>query len=144
MAVLAGHCHEGGYFIDDFGIHHVTVESPLEAAVGEGAWGVVQIYADRFVSLSLSPDSAFERACECWSVLLCLTRFNGFCIAGTSRGSITRIESLLSVFPPPVLAGTGAARACAALVTNITSWLLASNLFCCLRVGAVNSRVKAC
>lgn len=118
--------------MDDFGIHHVTVESPLEAAVGEGAWGVVQVYADRFVSLSLSPDSACARAFVCLPVLLCLTRFSLSRTAGISRGSMTRIESWLSVFPPPVRAGTGAVRARATLVTHITSWLLAMVLFFCV------------
>jgi len=31
VAVFAGHAHEGGYAIDEAGIHHVTLASPLEA-----------------------------------------------------------------------------------------------------------------
>lgn len=31
VAVFAGHDHRGGYAIDAFGVHHVTMESPLES-----------------------------------------------------------------------------------------------------------------
>jgi len=44
VAVFAGHNHKGGYAVDECGIHHVTVQSPLTH--GE-AFGHVEAYDDR-------------------------------------------------------------------------------------------------
>ena len=45
VAVLAGHHHRGGYALDEFGVHHVTVHSPLENGVG--CFGTVDVHSDR-------------------------------------------------------------------------------------------------
>jgi len=47
-AVFAGHDHDGGYFLDSNGIHHVTVASPLECEpeTGEAAFGCVHLFRD--------------------------------------------------------------------------------------------------
>eukprot|EP00967_Tisochrysis_lutea_P073955 scaffold99206_cov35-Tisochrysis_lutea.AAC.1 len=44
VAFLAGHLHRGGYAIDDEGIHHITVESPLTHTE---AYGYVDVFCDR-------------------------------------------------------------------------------------------------
>lgn len=45
--VLAGHAHRGGYVQDEFGVHHVTVQSPLECDAGESASAVAHVFPDR-------------------------------------------------------------------------------------------------
>lgn len=58
VAVFAGHDHDGGYAVDDAGLHHVTMNSPLTAAVGSDCCAVLECHDDgwaRFV--------AFGRAC---------------------------------------------------------------------------------
>jgi hypothetical protein len=47
VAVFAGHQHSGGYHLDECGIHHITVESPLECAKGQYAFAGVLVYGDR-------------------------------------------------------------------------------------------------
>lgn len=44
VACLAGHLHRGGYAIDAHGIHHVTVQSPLNF---EHCYAVVDVHDDR-------------------------------------------------------------------------------------------------
>jgi hypothetical protein len=44
VAYFAGHAHQGGYMIDTHGIHHRTLESPLECAPGVVAFGTVDVY----------------------------------------------------------------------------------------------------
>jgi manganese-dependent ADP-ribose/CDP-alcohol diphosphatase len=46
VAVLAGHHHKGGYAVDACGVHHVTVQSPLENN-GLGCFGTVDVHHDR-------------------------------------------------------------------------------------------------
>uniref|UniRef100_A0A7S0WLK8 Calcineurin-like phosphoesterase domain-containing protein n=1 Tax=Pyramimonas obovata TaxID=1411642 RepID=A0A7S0WLK8_9CHLO len=43
VAWLAGHDHDGGYAMDDCGIHHMVPASPLEVEVGEDAYGHVEV-----------------------------------------------------------------------------------------------------
>ena len=52
MAYFAGHAHKGGYMIDDHGIHHRTIEAPIECPPGVLAFGTVEVY-DNPVSLEL-------------------------------------------------------------------------------------------
>ena len=44
VAVLAGHLHRGGYAVDERGVHHVTVQSPLNF---EQCFGHVDVHQDR-------------------------------------------------------------------------------------------------
>lgn len=44
VAVLAGHLHRGGYAVDELGVHHVTVNSPLNF---DDCFGHCDVYADR-------------------------------------------------------------------------------------------------
>jgi manganese-dependent ADP-ribose/CDP-alcohol diphosphatase len=46
IAYIAGHAHKGGYKVDDFGVHHRTMESPLECPSGVLAFGTVDVYAE--------------------------------------------------------------------------------------------------
>jgi manganese-dependent ADP-ribose/CDP-alcohol diphosphatase len=48
VAVFAGHEHEGGYLRDAKGIHHVTLQSPLECPLDRVAFASVDVYADKF------------------------------------------------------------------------------------------------
>eukprot|EP00238_Polyblepharides_amylifera_P015076 CAMPEP_0196583766 /NCGR_PEP_ID=MMETSP1081-20130531/44576_1 /TAXON_ID=36882 /ORGANISM="Pyramimonas amylifera, Strain CCMP720" /LENGTH=159 /DNA_ID=CAMNT_0041904743 /DNA_START=44 /DNA_END=520 /DNA_ORIENTATION=+ len=43
VAWMAGHDHDGGYAIDEIGIHHLVPAAPLECKEGEDAFGVVEI-----------------------------------------------------------------------------------------------------
>jgi len=45
-AILCGHDHQGGYHLDDCGIHHVTVASPLNQGSKGSAFGVVRVFRD--------------------------------------------------------------------------------------------------
>ena len=47
VAVFSGHDHDGGYAVDDRGIHHTVFAAPLECAVDEDAFGMVEIYKDK-------------------------------------------------------------------------------------------------
>lgn len=44
VAVVAGHLHRGGYALDERGIHHVTLRSPLNY---RDSFGYADVYADR-------------------------------------------------------------------------------------------------
>jgi len=44
VAVLAGHDHDGGYAVDDAGVHHITMNSPLTATPGEHCFGVLEFH----------------------------------------------------------------------------------------------------
>ena len=46
IAFFAGHDHDGGYCVDDAGIHHLVPPSPLECEVGEVAFGSIDVYTD--------------------------------------------------------------------------------------------------
>ena len=47
-AFLCGHDHKGGYKLEK-GVHHVTVESPLECELGETAYGLMVVTEDHLV-----------------------------------------------------------------------------------------------
>ena len=47
-AFLCGHDHKGGYKLEH-GVHHVTVESPLECDLGETAYGLMVVTEDHLV-----------------------------------------------------------------------------------------------
>lgn len=40
---LAGHDHDGGYCVDELGIHHIVPAAPLEVEVGQDAFGHVEV-----------------------------------------------------------------------------------------------------
>lgn len=44
VAVMCGHLHRGGYAVDAHGIHHVTLQSPLNFA---DCFGHVEVHTDR-------------------------------------------------------------------------------------------------
>ena len=44
VAVFAGHLHRGGYAVDAQGVHHVTVQSPLNF---DECFGWCDVYADK-------------------------------------------------------------------------------------------------
>ena len=46
-AVVAGHLHRGGYAVDDCGVHHLTLSSPLNMGAAGRAYGLVALFADR-------------------------------------------------------------------------------------------------
>ena len=46
VAVLAGHDHNGGYHRDARGIHHITLQSPLNKGTNGKAFGIVRVFAD--------------------------------------------------------------------------------------------------
>ena len=48
VACLYGHAHKGGYVQDERGIHHVTLQSPLEAVGEEVAYATVDVYSNQF------------------------------------------------------------------------------------------------
>ena len=46
VAVLAGHDHNGGYHRDARGIHHITLQSPLNKGTNGKAFGIMRVFAD--------------------------------------------------------------------------------------------------
>jgi hypothetical protein len=55
VAYFAGHDHEGGYCMDDTGIHHIVPPAPLECDEGQvgRAWGLHAV-AHVYVMLTFS------------------------------------------------------------------------------------------
>ncbi|XP_077406904.1 manganese-dependent ADP-ribose/CDP-alcohol diphosphatase [Vanacampus margaritifer] len=50
VCFIAGHDHDGGYFLDkSTGIHHVTLEAVIETPPESNAFGTVSVYEDRMV-----------------------------------------------------------------------------------------------
>lgn len=49
ICFLAGHDHDGGYHLDDHGIHHLTFEGVIETSPGSQAFGTVYVYEDRMI-----------------------------------------------------------------------------------------------
>jgi manganese-dependent ADP-ribose/CDP-alcohol diphosphatase len=47
VACLYGHAHQGGYVQDERGIHHVTLQSPLEAVGDEMSHATVDVYENQ-------------------------------------------------------------------------------------------------
>ncbi|KAK6148281.1 hypothetical protein DH2020_019193 [Rehmannia glutinosa] len=46
---LAGHEHEGGYFVDSYGVHHRVFEAALECPPGTDAYGHIDLFDDRLL-----------------------------------------------------------------------------------------------
>lgn len=57
MACISGHDHAGGYSIDNVGIHHITLPSPLEDF--EDAFGCIKLFEDR-LEIDGYPGMKFE------------------------------------------------------------------------------------
>nr|XP_033815786.1 manganese-dependent ADP-ribose/CDP-alcohol diphosphatase isoform X2 [Geotrypetes seraphini]XP_033815787.1 manganese-dependent ADP-ribose/CDP-alcohol diphosphatase isoform X2 [Geotrypetes seraphini]XP_033815788.1 manganese-dependent ADP-ribose/CDP-alcohol diphosphatase isoform X2 [Geotrypetes seraphini]XP_033815789.1 manganese-dependent ADP-ribose/CDP-alcohol diphosphatase isoform X2 [Geotrypetes seraphini]XP_033815791.1 manganese-dependent ADP-ribose/CDP-alcohol diphosphatase isoform X2 [Geo len=49
VCYLAGHEHDGGYCLDSYGIHHVTLEGIIETPPNSHAFATVYVYDDRMV-----------------------------------------------------------------------------------------------
>ncbi|XP_067914078.1 manganese-dependent ADP-ribose/CDP-alcohol diphosphatase isoform X2 [Heterodontus francisci] len=49
VCFLAGHDHDGGYYLDDHGIHHVTFEGVIETSPESHAFGTIHVYEDRMI-----------------------------------------------------------------------------------------------
>jgi manganese-dependent ADP-ribose/CDP-alcohol diphosphatase len=47
VACLYGHAHKGGYIMDDRGIHHLTLQSPLEAIGDEVAFATIDVTSNQ-------------------------------------------------------------------------------------------------
>ena len=45
VAWFAGHDHDGGYAVDDNGVHHVVPSSPLECDPNEVSFGHVDVFS---------------------------------------------------------------------------------------------------
>jgi hypothetical protein len=48
VAFFAGHDHDGGYFQDEFGLHHWTFYSPLITAPGENCHFIIKLFEGKF------------------------------------------------------------------------------------------------
>eukprot|EP00929_Paragymnodinium_shiwhaense_P113588 TRINITY_DN81874_c0_g1_i1.p1 TRINITY_DN81874_c0_g1~~TRINITY_DN81874_c0_g1_i1.p1 ORF type:complete len:360 (-),score=47.85 TRINITY_DN81874_c0_g1_i1:91-1170(-) len=57
VAVIAGHDHGGGYAVDDAGLHHITLNSPMTATPGEDCFAILELYKSKAVL------QTFGRAC---------------------------------------------------------------------------------
>ncbi|XP_063817008.1 manganese-dependent ADP-ribose/CDP-alcohol diphosphatase-like [Pseudophryne corroboree] len=49
VCYLAGHDHSGGYYLDSYGLHHITMEGVIESPPGTNAFGTVYVYEDGMV-----------------------------------------------------------------------------------------------
>ncbi|XP_069785591.1 manganese-dependent ADP-ribose/CDP-alcohol diphosphatase isoform X2 [Narcine bancroftii] len=49
ICFIAGHDHDGGYYLDDHGIHHLTFEGVIETSPESQAFGTVHVYEDRMI-----------------------------------------------------------------------------------------------
>ncbi|XP_068932891.1 manganese-dependent ADP-ribose/CDP-alcohol diphosphatase isoform X2 [Petaurus breviceps papuanus] len=49
VCFLAGHTHDGGYCIDNHGVHHITLEGVIETPPESQAFGTVHVYPDKMV-----------------------------------------------------------------------------------------------
>ncbi|XP_002733257.1 manganese-dependent ADP-ribose/CDP-alcohol diphosphatase-like [Saccoglossus kowalevskii] len=49
MAYISGHDHFGGYAVDEYGVHHVTMEGVIEIPPGSNAFATVDMYQDRMM-----------------------------------------------------------------------------------------------
>ncbi|XP_061087525.1 manganese-dependent ADP-ribose/CDP-alcohol diphosphatase isoform X2 [Conger conger] len=47
VCFMAGHDHDGGYYRDDCGVHHLTFEGVIETPPESDAFGTVYVYEDR-------------------------------------------------------------------------------------------------
>ena len=48
VAYICGHDHNGGYVLDECGIHHIVPPAPLECEVGDVAFGCISLYEEHF------------------------------------------------------------------------------------------------
>ncbi|XP_043924086.1 manganese-dependent ADP-ribose/CDP-alcohol diphosphatase [Protopterus annectens] len=49
VSFMAGHDHDGGYFQDERGIHHITFEGVIETPPTSHAFGTVFVYKDKMI-----------------------------------------------------------------------------------------------
>ncbi|XP_067860427.1 manganese-dependent ADP-ribose/CDP-alcohol diphosphatase-like isoform X1 [Heptranchias perlo] len=49
VCFIAGHDHDGGYYLDDHGIHHLTFEGVIETSPESDAFGTVHVYEDKMI-----------------------------------------------------------------------------------------------
>uniref|UniRef100_A0A8C5WJV2 Manganese-dependent ADP-ribose/CDP-alcohol diphosphatase n=1 Tax=Leptobrachium leishanense TaxID=445787 RepID=A0A8C5WJV2_9ANUR len=49
VAYFAGHDHDGGYCVDEYGIHHITFKGVIETPPESQAFGTMHVYEDRMV-----------------------------------------------------------------------------------------------
>ena len=47
-AVISGHDHDGGYALDEHGVHHIVPPAPLECELDEEAFGFISVYESSF------------------------------------------------------------------------------------------------
>ena len=46
LAYIAGHCHEGGHFVDQKNIHHLTLQAVVECEPDINAFATVHVYEE--------------------------------------------------------------------------------------------------
>ena len=46
VSFISGHYHRGGYWLDESGIHHITVDGPIEAQPGTSCFATVSVTPD--------------------------------------------------------------------------------------------------
>ncbi|XP_033896869.2 manganese-dependent ADP-ribose/CDP-alcohol diphosphatase-like [Acipenser ruthenus] len=49
VCFMAGHDHDGGYCVDECGIHHLTLEGVIETPPDSNAFGTMYVYEDRMI-----------------------------------------------------------------------------------------------
>uniref|UniRef100_UPI00398EF19E manganese-dependent ADP-ribose/CDP-alcohol diphosphatase-like n=1 Tax=Pristiophorus japonicus TaxID=55135 RepID=UPI00398EF19E len=49
VCFMAGHDHDGGYYLDNHGIHHLTFEGLIETSPESDAFGTIYVYDDRMI-----------------------------------------------------------------------------------------------
>lgn len=49
VCVLAGHLHDGAYYLDCHGVHHLTLEGVIETPPESNAFGTIYVYEDKMV-----------------------------------------------------------------------------------------------
>ncbi|XP_062859625.1 manganese-dependent ADP-ribose/CDP-alcohol diphosphatase [Trichomycterus rosablanca] len=49
VCFLAGHNHDGGYYLDLAGVHHITLEGVIETPPDSNAFGTVYVYEEKMV-----------------------------------------------------------------------------------------------
>ncbi|XP_007887052.1 manganese-dependent ADP-ribose/CDP-alcohol diphosphatase [Callorhinchus milii] len=49
VCFISGHDHDGGYFLDEHGIHHLTFEGVIETPPNSQAFGTIYAHEDRMV-----------------------------------------------------------------------------------------------
>ncbi|XP_075759526.1 manganese-dependent ADP-ribose/CDP-alcohol diphosphatase isoform X2 [Pelodiscus sinensis] len=47
--VVVGHLHDGGYYLDSHGVHHLTLEGIIETPPASHAFGTIYVYNDKLV-----------------------------------------------------------------------------------------------